>query len=237
MKKGSIILLCVVLAVVAAVAVFLPEQTPATPNGPAKVVVADKLIDVPAICQYPTLPTGCESVAATMVLHYYGDTVPPEDFAEDWLPRSDAFYQRDGKLYGPDPREVFVGDPFRTASYGCFAQPIVRAVNGNSTVCTAEKITGRSLPALCAEYVDKDKPLLIWATMEMAEPKEGNRWYLEDGTSFTWPAGEHCLVLVGYNAGHYFLNDPMTGSTVGYEKETVEQRFAALGSQAVYIHK
>ena len=35
------------------------------------------LLEVPLLCQYPALPTGCEAVAATMVLQYYGADISP----------------------------------------------------------------------------------------------------------------------------------------------------------------
>ena len=198
-------------------------------------IAAQKLIDVPAICQYPRLPTGCESVAAAMVLKYYGVNITAEKFAKYWLLCSEKFYSTNGRLYGPDPDKVFAGNPFSANSYGCYAKPIVRAINCNSEKCSAETIYGRSLERLCAEYIDNDKPLLIWATMNMKASAAGNSWYLEDGRAFTWIAGEHCLVLVGYNDGYYFFNDPLSGSTVGYKKELAEKRFAELGRQAVYI--
>lgn len=100
-----------------------------------------------------------------------------------------------------------------------------------------EQESNRSLEELCTEYIDNDKPLLIWATMSMKESSAGNKWYLEDGTTFTWTAGEHCLVLVGYNNDYYFLNDPMSGSTVAYQKNIVERRFSELGKQAIHITK
>ena len=76
----------------------------------------EKLIDVPAICQYPELPTGCESVAATMVLQYYEVDITAEEFASDWLACSENFYSSEGKRYGPDPHKVFVGNPFSKKS-------------------------------------------------------------------------------------------------------------------------
>lgn len=198
--------------------------------------IADKFIDVPGICQYPELPTGCESVAATMVLQYYGENITSQRFASEWLECSEDFYTYQGKEYGPDPNKVFAGNPFTNNSYGCFATPIVNAINRNSTNCTAQKLIGKSLEGFCTEYIDNDKPLLIWATISMKESYEGNSWYLEDGSVFTWIAQEHCLVLVGYCDDYYFLNDPMSGSTVAYQKHIVEKRFAELGNQAVYIH-
>ena len=73
--------------------------------------------------------------------------------------------------------------------------------------------------------------------MNMEDSYEGNSWYLEDGTKFTWIAREHCLVLVGYNDAYYLLNDPMTGNVVAYRKDVVEKRFAELGGQAIYVSK
>ena len=199
--------------------------------------IKEKMLDVPVICQYPEFPTGCESATAVMVLRYYDADITATEFARNWLECDDDFYWSDNVLYGPDPDEVFVGTPFSKSSYGCFVQPIVNAVNDNSLECTAEKITGKSLNELCEEYINRNKPLLIWATMGMKASKNGRTWRFDDGSEFTWIAGEHCLVLVGYNEDCYFLNDPQTGETASYAKDIAEQRFAELGSQAVYINR
>lgn len=196
-----------------------------------------KIIEVPLICQYPRFPTGCEAVAATMVLNFYGENITAEKFAGDWLEKDSNFYKQGSKLYGPNPNEVFAGNPFSKNSYGCFAGPIVEAINKNSLKCFAEIISEKTIRELCKEYIDKNKPLLIWATMNMKIATEGNSWYFSDGTQFTWTAGEHCLVLVGYSEAYYFFNDPMTGCTEAFEKQLVEARFQELGKQAVYISK
>lgn len=193
------------------------------------------LIPVPSLCQYPTLPTGCEATAAAMVLQFYGEEITPEAFAKNWLVCSEDFYSYFGKSYGPDPNKVFAGDPFSANAYGCFAGPIADAVRRNSSACTAEIIEGRTLAELCSDYIDQGAPLLIWATSSMRASERGNSWYLDHKTPFTWIAGEHCLVLVGYDEHFYFLNDPASGSTVGYQRAVVEKRFAELGSQALLI--
>lgn len=195
----------------------------------------EKMIDVPGICQYPELPTGCESVSATMVMQYYNSAVTETEFASQWLKCNNNFHSVLWRDYGPDPDKEFAGDPFSEYSYGCYAGPIVEAINNNSSVCRAEKITGRTLEELCDEYIDNDMPLLIWATMYMKESYKSASWYLDDGSKFTWTAQEHCMVLVGYDEDNYYLNDPLTGTTVSYEKELVQQRFEELGSQAVCI--
>ena len=196
-----------------------------------------KKINVPTICQYPDLPTGCEAVAATMVLQYYGESITAADFASEWLRCSESFYTVNNQMYGPDPNEVFAGNPFSENSYGCFAGAVVNAINGNSTNCKAKSVNAKSVEWLCSEYIDKNRPVLIWATTGMKQSKNGRSWKFENGETFTWIASEHCLVLVGYNDEYYFLNDPQSGSTVAYQKDVVEKRFKELGFQAVYIYR
>ncbi len=199
------------------------------------VLKSENIIDVPTICQYPDLPTGCEAVAATMVLRYYDEEITANEFASNWLKCNNEFYSLDSKQYGPDPNKFFIGDPFSKSSYGCYSAPIVSAINRNAERCRAEKLENISLEKICKDYIDNNKPILIWATMGMKPSGAGNSWYLEDNSKVTWIAGEHCLVLVGYNENYYFLNDPQSGSVVAYQKDIVNERFKELGSQAIYI--
>lgn len=192
-------------------------------------------LEIPKICQYPTLPTGCESVAATMVLNYYGEDIQAERFAAEWLACDSNFYYENDILFGPDPNEVFAGDPFLKNSYGCFAPVIEKAINENSNLCHAEALYNVSLPEICDTYLRRNQPVLIWATMGMREVIDGKSWILPDGSDFTWPSGEHCLVLIGYDARHYYLNDPICGATVGYSKNIVENRYKMMGSHALFI--
>ena len=196
--------------------------------------IADQMINVKKLDQHPELPTGCESVSATMVLNYYGDRVSSTEFASYWLDCG-SIYEQDGVTYGPDPYVQFAGDPFSEYSYGCFPPVIQNAVNINSPYCHAETISGMTLEDLCYNYIDYDQPILVWVTMNMNEPQLGNSWCLPDGSSYTWTSGEHCIVLVGYNDYYYFFNDPMEGKTVAYEKTLSQQRFEEMGSQALFI--
>ncbi len=232
------IALLLVLSVVAAVLMTVP--TGPLPSGESEKDIkasAQKHVEIPELCQYPYLPTGCEVTAASMVLQFYGSDMTPEKFALHWLSKDENFYYIDGELYGPDPRKIFAGDPFKNNSYGCFAPVIAKAVNNNSEEFKAEVIRGKSVEELCEEYIDKNCPLLIWVTMGMRESASGSSWKLEDGSVFTWTAGEHCMVLCGYNEEYYYLADPQSGSTVLYKKDIVEKRFKELGRQALYIRR
>ncbi|MDD6478576.1 MAG: C39 family peptidase [Oscillospiraceae bacterium] len=233
MKKFAVIVVIVVVAIFAT-SLFIKRQEPKNEKQflPQE---KEKMIEVEGVCQYPELPTGCESAAAVTVMRYYGADITAAEFARNLLESSRDFYSIEGVLHGPNPNEVFAGDPFSENAYGCFAEPIVKAVNKSDFGLRAVKITHKTLAELCKEYIDKDKPLLIWATMSMKPSKNGKEWVLPSGESFTWISGEHTLVLVGYDDEYYFFKDSQSGSTVGYEKAIAEKRFLELGSQAVYI--
>ena len=197
--------------------------------------ISDIILDVPTLCQLPKLPTGCETVSATMVMNYYDIDITATEFAEKWLLCDYQFIKSGDKTFGPDPNEVFVGDPFEAYGYGCYAPAMEKAINKSELNCKAEVITKKSLDELCSEYVSKGEPVLVWVTLRMGEPKEGESWYIDDDTPFTWTTGEHCMVLVGYNDKYYFFNDPMTGGVVAYKKDLSQQRFEVFGMQSLRL--
>lgn len=194
------------------------------------------MVQVPPMSQYPAFPTGCESVSAVMALRHAGISVSVDEFVDNYLECDPYFYRKNGRLYGPDPYKVFAGDPRSEYSCGCMAPVIenalLRCVGKKNVV---KNTTGEALSDLCRRYIDQNVPILVWATMEMRPVGEGNTWILPDGRKFVWPAGEHCLLLVGYNDKEYVFNDPRYGTTVAYEKEAVEVAYAALGKQSLVI--
>jgi len=196
----------------------------------------EKMISVMPLSQYPDLPTGCESTAAAMILNFYKYDTSPKAFAQNILIKED-FYYENGYLCGPHPNEAFIGNPFSSEGYGCYAGAIVSSINKNLNEITAVNISGKSLDDIINDYINCGIPVMLWATMGMKNAKEGTSWYLENGELFTWISGEHCYVLVGYNENFYFLNDPQLGTTVAHEKSLVEKRYKELNSQAVYIYK
>lgn len=201
---------------------------------PIQMVPEEYQLDVPLLSQYPELPTGCEVTAATMALQYYDEDIQPTEVAANWL-ECQYPYMKNGTLYGPDPHQVFVGNPFESNSYGCYAPVIAQMIQDHSRLCRAQLVSVTDLETLCDTYICKDKPVLIWVTMEMKASQEGNRWQLKNGETFTWIAGEHCVVLTGYDATYYYLNDPMTGQLEKYPKALVQRRYEELGCQAVMI--
>lgn len=186
------------------------------------------------ICQHPDFPTGCESAAAVSLLRHWGVNISLAEFADDYLEKDGEFRLERGLLYGPDPYRAFVGSPRDDSSFGCMAPPICEAmqrVAGN--LLSVTELRGMEPDALCRRFVAEGKPVLVWVSMNMSEIKKGVEWILPDGRQYTWPSGEHCMVLVGYDEAHYILMDPEKGELRSFPKEDVEQAYRSLGMQAI----
>ncbi len=225
-----------------------PSKTPSTGNSttvsPSKTSFTRNsttprsrvLLSVPALSQYPGYPTGCEILSTVMALHYMGESVSPDLLIDRYLATSSDWYTWEGVRYGPDPKEHFLGDPRSENSYGCFS-PVIQDMLC-SYLRQPERVVdagGVSLPQLCAQYVDNGLPVILWASMEMRSLQNGASWVLPNGETFTWPGGEHCLLLVGYDKGSYYFNDPRAGACVAYDRTLSEQRYTEMGKQALVI--
>lgn len=203
---------------------------PSAAGGPEK----SPVLEVPALSQ-TDWPTGCESVSAVMALNWAGADLTVEDFVYGFLPMDALWMDAAGQLCGPSPADTFIGDP-AGRGYGCFAPVLARAMSRAAPAgYRALDLTGSPFSELACAYLRHNIPVVIWATMEMRPVESGTQWLLPGGEVFTWPSGEHCLLLVGETAEGYLLNDPRAGETVCYDKELVRRRYESLGSQAVAL--
>ena len=207
-----------------------------------------KIIDVPYISQNEIL-YGCEAVSSTMLLRYYGFYIDENDFTNNYLIKKDWHYGSDGKMYGPDPNAAFAGNPYLCSGincgFGCFAAATAKSINKvlDNNYYTAKAIKGFDLDYLITNYIDKNQPVLVWATMDMLESRLTCSWiidYVDEnssykiGDTYTWRAGEHCLVLVGYDDDNYYFNDPYKShGLIAYKKDLVRQRYNEMGKQSV----
>ncbi len=197
---------------------------------------AFRLQGVPLIPQYPLYPTGCESAAAVMALQYAGEPIAMDTFVEKHLVKDTGFYYKDGTHYGPDPRQVFAGDPRTVSSYGCMSPVIKRAMA--SVLGSDERVedaSGLSMSALCEQYVAQGIPVVVWVSINMLEVYPSGSWITPSGETYVWPANEHCMLLVGYDEGHYYFNDPYKGCEVSYARTLSQARYEALGKQALAV--
>lgn len=198
-----------------------------TPVGKYKIIQ-----NVPYISQVFSYPTGCESVSTVMALKYAGIDISVDTFIDNYL---------DKKISGVpfDPDLHFGGDPRGTAqngNYGCYSLVILTALSkfADRNRWSFLGFRGKSLDSLCTEYIDKNIPVILWATTSMRTPYKSRSW-LYGTKQIQWISPMHCLLLIGYDDTHYIFNDPQEHALTYYSKESVEQAYNGLGKQSIVI--
>ena len=143
-----------------------------------------------------------------------------------------------GVLVGPSPNDAFIGSPWDSESFGCYAPVVVKAMNkASGGDYTAKNTTGTALDKLVSRYVKKGTPVLVWVSIGMGPTTPSHSWKIKGtGETFTWISNEHCMVLVGSDENGYYLMDPYGGNGLVYHnKAVVQQRFTELGKQSVVM--
>lgn len=197
--------------------------------------------NVPHIWQLEDYPTGCESVAAVSLMNYFGMDITVDAFIDGYLKCSGEPCYEEGILVGESPWESFLGNPRSVYGFGCYATVIERASNEYMEACTDGEYVLRviydmDLNELCENYVSHDIPVMVWATIDMMEPYQGDRWQLPAGSIFTFICPEHALLLIGYDDEYYYFSDSMADeAVVSYKKEACEAAYAGLYRQAIVI--
>lgn len=208
---------------------------------------ASKILPVDMIYQNPELPSGCEVTSAAMLLQYVlGQTVDKLELADYVKTDGNFYFDSQEDLIGPDPQKIFVGSPFGEF-YGCFNITAKNFINRYLKAIESDKkaiIPDNPDLQDIIEYIDNDMPVMVWASIDMGPLKytENNSWYIisESGVKipFTWPRGEHCLVIYGYETvdGEVTLHfcDPMEGKRSFPAKQFLEP-FEELSNMAIVI--
>ena len=201
-----------------------------------------KIIPVPYIDQTSDYPTGCESISTVMCLKYHEIDITPEDFIDNYLEKG-IFYYKNGQLFAPNPNDKFVGSPYDGNSYGCYEGVIEKALNKlvseKNLDFEVKNLTNVPMDELISNYIEKNIPVIFWATIDMKPFFNGSIWVVpETGEKFQWRAREHCLLLVGYDNDGYYFNDPWNNhGTILYDKKLVETRHKEQYSMAVALVK
>lgn len=200
-----------------------------------------KIIRTNNIYQMKDYPNGCEAVSTVMALRYYGYTLTVDYFIDNYLPMGPRPVLGG---YGPDPAEVFCGDPRSMTGWGCYSSVIAKSLDGylNKDKHTYYRSTSKTLKTLCDEYIDKNVPVIVWATINMTDSSDREYyryWKTENGKTIAYNSKLHCLLLVGYDKDNYYFNDPTkdTLSYTVYPKAKAEKAFSILGNQSVAIVK
>lgn len=188
--------------------------------------------NVPIIYQNPKLPTGCEAASAAMLLQWAGINITMENVA-DALPKGKLPYQSGNKLMGGNPDYEFVGNPYKKSGFGVFHKPIANVID---KYIQSEDLTGCSFNELL-KVIDSNRPIIVWATINMKKPSINSTWYDERGNKVVWKTPQHALVLIGYTDTQVIVNDPLVGENIKYSRVDFANYWEYMGSQAVTIKK
>ena len=166
-------------------------------------------VDVPCYSQYPELPTGCESVALTNLLNYYGFGLGKTIIADYYLPKGS-----NGNFV-----TAFDGNPRRNSGglMGCVAPAITIAGNNFLRAAgsgkQAKDVSFSSISSI-KNRLTCGQPVEMWNTEWGSWPggRYAARWY--NGHSYGLWGGNHAVVLKGYDdeQGIVYLSDSINGN-------------------------
>lgn len=185
------------------------------------------------INQYPKYASGCESVALTMLLNYYGIDVSVDEIIEK-LNKEKLPYYENGIKYGGNPEVGFVGNPYLGSSYGVYEKPIADVANGYKEDI---KVKNDFSFNEVLNIVSSGRPVMVWTSMGLSIPYISESWvYMPTGEEIFWKANEHALIIVSYddNKDTILVADPMGGNLKTYSVSLFEQRYNYFGRKAVY---
>ena len=188
-------------------------------------------VDVPCYSQYPELPTGCESVALTNLLNYYGFGLGKTIIADYYLPKGS-----NGNFV-----TAFDGNPRRSSGglMGCVAPAITIAGNNFLRAAgsgkQAKDVSFSSISSIL-NRLTCGQPVEMWNTEWGSWPggRYAARWY--NGHSYGLWGGNHAVVLKGYDdeQGIVYLSDSINGN-VTRNAQVFFGTWQQMDSQAVVI--
>ena len=188
-------------------------------------------VDVPCYSQYPELPTGCESVALTNLLNYYGFGLGKTIIADYYLPKGS-----NGNFV-----TAFDGNPRRSSGglMGCVAPAITIAGNNFLRAAgsgkQAKDVSFSSISSI-KNKLTCGQPVEMWNTEWGSWPggRYAARWY--NGHSYGLWGGNHAVVLKGYDdeRGIVYLSDSINGN-VTRNGQVFFGTWQQMDSQAVVI--
>lgn len=194
---------------------------------PEKELPSKAAIDMEIILQHPELPTGCESVALTMVLKYYGFDLEKTTIAKDYLVYSNNFV------------EGYVGNPFTTSGAGVYSPGLARTarnyLEAQGSDMKVANVTN-SQPEKLYRYVSEGVPVIVWNTVYFLDNQPSGQYNEWMGKKYQWDNCEHCVVLTGYDLDEniVIVHDPVEG-IMERDADAFWERYENLGSMAIVI--
>ena len=181
-------------------------------------------LKVPCYKQNPQLPTGCESVALTNALRYWGFKLAKTTIAKKYMP------------YGGNGVYNFIGSPYNSSGWIICAPGIkktaLKYLDKQDSDLEVKVVKGKSLKSL-HKYLDQGCPVVVWTTIGMGSP--GGVQAVKSG--YPLRSNNHAVVLSGYNPknGKYLVSDSLAGK-VWRGGKAFTRLFNAMGKQGVVLY-
>lgn len=166
-------------------------------------------LNVTGRSQYPTLPNGCEAVAASVAMTALGAPIEAETFASQYLPKTTI-----GSGVGPE--DAYIGDPFGEGYY-CYPGALVTGMNNflsaQPTTLRAQTHAITPVSELALRLHLQKKPLVVWMTVDdkTATRDETTTWQV-DGREMHPYTNLHVVVVDGISGFRVHLVDSVNGA-------------------------
>lgn len=184
------------------------------------------ILNVPCYMQNPQLPTGCESVALTNAIRYWGIKLGKTTIANSYMP------------YGSDGVYNFIGNPRDYSGWIICAPGICNTANSFFKArgykrMGAEVLKGKSMSYL-RECLYRGEPVVVWTTIGMGSPGTVQWW----NRGYPMRSNNHAVVIAGYDpkSGDYYIADSLAGH-VWRNGRAFESLYRQMGSQAVHLFR
>ena len=187
------------------------------------------VLNVPCTMQNPELPTGCESVALTNALNYYGFGLGKTVIADAYMPRSSW-----------DFVTTFWGNPHSASNGNCISAPgLTNTANSflisSGSSLRAYDVTGTGFYDLYS-YLEAGHPVIIWSTIGMQNLGSCYATQAYGGRVYRTYTNSHTVVLRGFNRslGTVYIADSLAGY-VSNSAQRIASLYSQRGAQAVVI--
>lgn len=184
-----------------------------------------KKLNVPVIYQHPELPAGCEALALTNMINYYGYNLTKFDIIKKYLS-----YSND------DFVNYYIGSPYKEFNGGAAMCPAIQNaadsfISANNAPLKSYDLTGKEFEDLFA-YIERGNPVQIWTSVYMNalthSYSQSGKYKLYDWT--------HSVVLSGFDRaqGIVYIADSIVGN-VSYSIDRVKEIYKKNTSQALVL--
>ena len=187
------------------------------------------VLNAPCTMQNPELPTGCESVALTNALNYYGFGLGKTVIADAYMPRSSW-----------DFVTAFWGNPHSASNGNCISAPgLTNTANSflisSGSSLRAYDVTGTGFYDLYS-YLEAGHPVIIWSTIGMQNLGSCYATQAYGGRVYRTYTNSHTVVLRGFNRslGTVYIADSLAGY-VSNSAQRIASLYSQRGAQAVVI--